>query len=190
VALIVTIPELAGLSHTFEVLRVDHQPEALVTSHPVEVGAEVTDHIQVLPVAFTVEAIVTDSPLVIASPLAVEQAILFLEQLQGKLCTVTIEGEGTWQSMALTRWPHSRTAMLGRSFSLGFRQIRIALGLSVTIPPRLPAPVARVGGPSEANLSTQAPSPGVPTSTLFQGSEVAGDLATQAAGSFGALFGF
>lgn len=189
-ACLVTIPELAGLSHTFEVLGVDHQNEALVSSHPVEVGAEVTDHIQPLPIAFTVETFVTDSPLVVpAAGSAVEQAVLFLEQLQGKLCTVTIDGEGTWQNMALVRWPHRRTAMEGRPFQLAFKQIRIALGVVVTIPPRQPAPVAQVGAPTEAGLGVQSTTAGVPTSTLAVGADIAGDLATQAARSLGSFFG-
>lgn len=190
-ALLITIPELAGLSHRFEVLGVDHSPEATITEHPVEIGAEVTDHIQVRPVLFTVEAYVTDSPLIVpAVGSAVDLAVQFLEQAQGKLLTVTIDGEGTWQSMALTRWPHSRTALEGRGFALGFKQIRIALGVSVIIPPRIPAPVAQVGGPTAVDLGQQAATAAVPTSTLFLGADVAGDLGSAAAQSLGSLLGF
>jgi hypothetical protein len=191
VALLITIPELAGLNHRFEVLGVDHNNEAIVSAHPVEVGAEVTDHIQVLPVAFTVEVFVTESPTLIpAVGSAVEAAILFLEQAQGKLLTVVLDGEGTWQSMALTRWPHRRTALLGRPLTLSFRQIRIAQGVSVVIPPRQPAPVAQVSLPDETGLGVQSLTAGSPASTLAVGADVATDAAAAGADALRAMFGF
>jgi hypothetical protein len=191
VALLITIPELAGLSHRFEVLGVDHNNEALVSTHPVEVGAEVTDHIQVLPIAFSVDVFVTESPTLIpAVGSAVEAAILFLEQAQGKLLTVTIDGEGTWSSMALVRWPHRRTALLGRLLTLSFREIRIALGVSVVIPPRQPAPVAQVGLPDETSAGQQALTAGAPVSTLAVGADVAGDAAAAGANALRSMFGF
>jgi hypothetical protein len=191
VALLITIPELAGLSHRFEVLGVDHNNEAIVSAHPVEVGAEVSDHIQVLPVAFTVEVFVTESPTLIpAVGSAVEAAILFLEQAQGKLLTVALDGEGTWSSMALTRWPHRRTALLGRPLTLSFRQIRIAQGVSVVIPPRQPAPVAKVSLPDETNAGQQALTAGDPVSTMAMSADVLGDAASAAAQQVASMFGF
>jgi hypothetical protein len=175
-ACLITIPELAGLSMSFDVVRVDFQNESIVTEHPVEFGAEVTDNVQVRPPRFVVEAIVTDSPLLrptaVPIPLSVDLAIQFLEQAQGKLLTIKIDGEGTWLNCILERWPHSRTHVKGRRFELGFKQIRIASALSVSIPPRLPAPVAQVGAPDEFNAGEQPTAPGVPTSTLSVGKDV------------------
>lgn len=190
-ALIVSIPELAGLSYTFDLLGVDYAPTSVLTRHPVEVGAEVTDHIQRMPISFVARVIVTNSPLLVpAAGIAVDNAIFFLEKAEGRLLTVTVEGDGVWASMALERWPHSKTAMDGRAFDLTFTQIRIALGASIIIPPRMPAPIAQTGQSTEANLNTQAPVPAAPSSTLFLGADAAGDLATNAAQSFGSLFGF
>jgi hypothetical protein len=175
-ACILTIPELAGLSMSFEFLRVDFTPEAVITEHPVEIGSEVTDHAQVRPERFTVEIYVSDSPIprptTVPVPLSVDLARQFLEQCQGKLLTVQIDGEGIWNNCLLERWPHSRTIIAGRPFQLGIKQIRIANALSVLIPPRMPAPVAQVGAPTEQDLGQQATTAGVPTSTLSVGKDV------------------
>lgn len=161
---IISIPELGGLSHTFPVVRADFSPEALVTEHPVEFGSEVTDHIQVRPLRFVVETQVTASP-TIPFPGNVEAALSFLELAQGKLLTVTIDGEGVFSSYALEAWPYSVTVLDGRPFTMRFKQIRIASAISVTIPPRMPAPVAAVGAATEQGLGQGATVP-LPTSTL------------------------
>lgn len=175
-ALRITIPELGGLSRSFELLGVDYSPQVAVTSHPVEQGAEVVDHAQTLPFAFTAQVYVTESPLGTPEPAAVEQAVTFLEQAQRRLLNVTVDGDGTWTSCLLTRWPHSKSAIAGRGFALAFQQVRIASALSVPIPPRKPAPVARTGAPTEQDLGTQAPTTGTPTSLLRQGSDAASAL--------------
>jgi hypothetical protein len=190
-ALTIVVPELAGLLHRFEVLGVDHSPESIVSAHPVEIGADVSDHIQQLPIAFSVDVFVTESPTLIpAVGSAVEAAVLFLEQAQGKLLTVTIDGEGTWQSMALVRWPHRRTALLGRPLTLSFREIRVALGVSVVIPPRQPAPVAQVGLPDETSAGQQALTAGAPVSTMATAADVAADAASAAADAFISMFNY
>lgn len=163
----VTIPELPGLLYAFPVVRVDFSPEAQVTEHPVEVGAEVADHVQVRPLRFTVETFVTASPAV-PLPGNVELALTFLEQAQGKVLVVVIDGEGTFTNYVLEAWPHSVTVLDGRAFSLRFKQIRLASAISVTIPARMPAPVAAVGAPTEAPLGQQAVAPVPPSSTLFE----------------------
>lgn len=158
-----------GQSHLFEVLRVDHAPTAQATSHPVELGAEVTDHVQVMPYAFVVEAYVTETPNLVPIPAAVEQAKLFLEGALGKQLTVVIPGEGTFTSYVLESFRHSKTAVAGRGITMQFKQVRIAAGLSVAIPPRMPAPVAAAGAPSEQALGTQAATAGTPSSLAYNG---------------------
>lgn len=150
-----------GETHTVDVARVDFGANARVTDHPVELGAEVTDHIQVQPLPFTVEALVSDSPR-LSSPVTLRNtrmATTFFEGAVGKLCTVVLDGEGTFQSYALESCAHTRTSELGRSYTLRFRQIRIASAVSVLLPPRLPAPVANVGQPTEQELGQQAAVP-------------------------------
>jgi hypothetical protein len=152
---------------TFDVISVEFAPEASVTEHPVEQGFEVSDHIQVRAIRFTVEAWVTDSPLgTIPVPLAVQSAIAFLNGALGKLLTVAISGENTFQSMAIEGFVHRRTSEEGRGFSIRFKQIRVAQALSVMIPPSQPAAVAAAGAPDETDQGQQATTTGTPVSLL------------------------
>lgn len=183
----ITILESSSLVPTpeigrFDLIRVDFAPEATVTEHPVELGGEVSDHVQVRPLRFTAEVFVTASPLGIPSPFAIDDAIGFFERALGKPTTVVIDGEGTFSPMVLEAFPHGRTNVAGRSFALRFKHVRIANSLSVTIPPRMPAPVAAVGAPSEASLGQQAPTPGTPTSVLRQTGDSIVGFARAAAG--------
>lgn len=140
-----------------DVLRVDFSPEASITEHPVEIGANVTDHTQVRPYRFTVEAIATASPRgVVPAPLAIDNAIMFLEGALGKLVTAVIDGVGTFTSYTIEAFPYSVTTRKARVFSIRFKQIRIASSVTVTIPPRTPAPVAATGAPSAQGLGQQA----------------------------------
>ena len=163
----ITIPETGDVA-SFDFLRVDYVLEARATTHPVELGAEVTDHVQVMPLKMVVEVFVTASPLSSTpDPFAVEDAVGFFERAIGKVATVVIDGEGSFTSMVLEGAPHAKTTEGGRGFALTFRNIRIAAALSVTIPPRQPAPVAASGAPTEAPLGQQSTTPGVPSSKLF-----------------------
>ena len=157
-----------ALFYLFDVLRASFSPEASTTDHPVEFGAEVTDHVQVRPQRFTVDAIVTDSPRSTSlAPGGVELARTFLEGALGQLLSVTIDGEGVFLNCVLERFPHERTNREGRVFACSFKQIRIASAISVPIPARLPAPAAAAGAPTEAPLGQQAVSPVPTTSYLF-----------------------
>jgi len=185
--MIVTILE-TGESTTFKFLRVDFSNEAHVTDHPVEFGAEVSDHVQILPIRFTAEVAVTASPLsAIPQPFAIDDAVGFLERALGKISTVVIPGEGTFSSMVLESVPHSRTTAELRTFALRFKHVRIAMSVSVTIPPRMPAPLAAVGAATEQPLGQQATTPGVPTSKLATTSKLF-DLGSSAIGLAGAVF--
>lgn len=170
-ALRITITDTSE-SASFEVIRADHSPEATVTEHPVELGSQVSDHVQVLPLRLNVEVFVTASPRgEIPDPFAIEDAVGFFERALGKVATLILDGEGTFFSMVLEAFPHSRTNVGGRSFALRFKFVRVAASLSVAIPPRMPAPVAKAGAPSEQPLGQQAPTPGVPTSALAGGQD-------------------
>lgn len=164
--IVITI-QLLGLSQEFPVLRADFSPEAVVTEHPVEFGAEVTDHVQQRPLRFSVDTLVTESPLLAPVPGALELAEQFFEQAMGQLLTVTIPGKGTYINCVLEAYPSSITNRRARAFTLRFRQVRIASAVSVAIPARTPAPVAAAGAPTEAPLGQQAAAPVPETSALF-----------------------
>jgi hypothetical protein len=151
--------------------RANFAPQASVTEHPVELGSEVTDHVQKRPLPFDAEVFVSDSPLV-NSPVTLRntrEATAFFEGSVGELCNVTIDGEGVFNNYVLEGVLHSRTQQGGRSYTLRFKQLRIASALSVQIPARQPAPVAEVGAPTEVPLGQQAtvPADAVPESTAY-----------------------
>ena len=163
------------IRQVFEAIRVDFDPQVIVTEHPTESGSAVSDHVQIRAERFSVAAWVTDSPLGEIPVLgAVQAARSYLESAAGRLLRVTIDGEGVYRDVVLESWSHSRTAVEGRRFDLRFRQIRIAQGLSVEIPPRQPAPAARVGAPSEQGLGQQSATSGEPPTSVLQATLDAG----------------
>jgi hypothetical protein len=123
--------------------------------------------VQVKPLRFSVEVLVTASPLTIPSPFAIESARTFLEGAIGQLATVTIFGEGVFLNCVLESFTHSFSGSESRGFTLRFRQVRIAMALSVPIPARLPAPVAAAGAPTEAPLGQQATVAAPPAASLL-----------------------
>jgi hypothetical protein len=177
-------------SAAFDLLRVDFSPEAVATEHPVELGVDVTDHVQVRPLRFTAQAFVTSSPLgPNPAPFAIEEAVGFFERQLGQLLTVVIDGEGTFSSMVLEGFAHGRDNRQGRPFDLRFKYVRVASAVSVAIPPRAPAPVAAAGAPTEQALGQQSTTPGTPTSALYQIRGAALSPFTSAADLVGGLFG-
>lgn len=177
----ITVLDAASLAPTpeigrFDVISVDYGPEAVATEHPVELGVEVTDHVQKKALRLVTEVFVTASPLGLGVPvpLAIDDAIGFFERALGQICTLVIDGEGTFSPMVLEAAPHTRSAVAGRGFSLRWKQIRIASAISVTIPPRMPAPVAAVGAPTEADLGECSTTEDVPTSKLLGAQLAAG----------------
>jgi hypothetical protein len=152
---------------TMDMLSADFGPEASVTEHPVELGSEVSDHVQIKALRFSVEAWVTESPLsAIPAILAVQSAVSFLNSVIGQLLVVSVSGEGTFSSMLLESFSHHRSSVEGRGFGLRFKQLRIASALSVKIPPGVPAAAAAVGAPTELPLGQQATSAAANVSVL------------------------
>jgi hypothetical protein len=171
------LPVGSILTMTFPLLRVDFAPEASVTEHPIELGAEVSDHVQQRSDRFTAEVYVTDSPAGSApTQPRVQVALAFLKNAIGKLLTVVLDGEGTFSSYVLEGYSHAKTTVEGRSIVLRFKQIRIASALSVTIPPGVPAPVAAAGAPTEEGLGVQATTAGTPVSALKDIKEASSSL--------------
>jgi len=171
---VITVSTPGGFVGICDLIRVDFGLEASVTEHPVEIGSEVTDHVQKRPVSFTAEAYVSDSPRASSTVTLrnTRAATDFFEGLIGQLCTVVIASEGTFNNFVLESLSHSRSGVLGRAYTLRFKQIRMASALSVEIPPRLPAPVASVGAPTEQSTGQQAPVPVAPPpveSTAYAG---------------------
>lgn len=153
-------------------LEIRFAPSNNVTSNPIEGGAAVSDHIQELPMPFTVVGLVSETPIAPAPPPAfnrVNAAIVFFEGSPGRLFTVQTIRDGTFLNCAVESWPHTITKRLDRIFSVTFKQLKIALGVSITIPARIPAPPAQTGAPDATDVGSQ--------STTFVGPPAPDDLA-------------
>lgn len=125
-------------SDTFALLIVDvakveqHSYENEITSYPVEVGADKTDHIRPLQSVLTIDGIVSDSPIGIltddGAPSRSQEARARLEELHASREPVSV---GTslrrWDSMALERLSIVRDESSGKAlrFTATFRQIEI-----------------------------------------------------------------
>lgn len=168
------------------VLELVRNPQQQVTRHPVEVGAEVSDHIQKMPETFIVTAVVETSPTspIPASPLAVSDAIDFLEDARDQLLQITIDGEGVWRSIALEGVQHRMTATRNRVFVIQFREIRLADAINVEIPAGQPIPAAD-GFTDEVDGGQQSTIEGDPRSALA----AVEDFATGLLGALGLPIG-
>lgn len=121
--------------------REDHALSASITSHPVEQGVEISDHIRPEPVSLTLEQIVSQTPL--ADRLAVKRDNIGatwdrLRQLSGKAEPVTVvsslevyDNMGV-ERVAVTRDPENSGYL---RYTAQLKQIRIARSQSVAIPP-------------------------------------------------------
>ena len=160
-------------------LEIRFSPANNVTSNPIEGGAVVSDHIQELQLPFTVVGLVSESPIAPAPPPSfgrVNAAITFFEGSPGRLFTVQTIRDGTFLNCAVESWPHTITKELSRVFSVTFRQLKIALGVSITIPARIPAPPAQTGAPDAIDVGTQ------PTTSVEPGAGLTSALFTATGG--------
>lgn len=164
-----TIIRPDGSAWTFDAtIREDFSPALVATDHPIADGSAVTDHVQRLPLALTVECLMTESPYVDATANQIRAAQIpvgtarvlaaldFLRACEGELLDVVSTRLGTFRSMALLRYPHSVDRARRLGFLLDFRQIEVGNAQSVTIPPARPRTEVQVGAPSEQDVGDQA----------------------------------
>lgn len=148
---------------------------AAVTEHPIEEGADVADHIRLLPKELRLEAVVTDSPIVFARTLSepadrpdAAYAIL-LDILDEKTPVDVITTRRSYENMVLSNLSVTRTASDGDGmrFVMAFRQVRFVDTETTEAVATKPASGDRAEGTTE--LGAQA-APAVPTgetSVLF-----------------------
>jgi hypothetical protein len=149
-----------------ESLRVS--PRISVTAHPIEIGVEVSDHAQSEPLTIGLRGRITETPLLIPKPQAVELAIAWFERNTGSIVTL-VSSRGIWASLIVERYDWENTGRREIVFDVQLREVRIATPVSVLIPPRMPAPPLQAGAASAANAGVQPPipvPPPAPTSIL------------------------
>ena len=129
-----------------------------VTDHPVELGTDVTDHAQVLPLQLSFEVQITPSTVALPNVTTIELATAWFERNAGQLVTVTARA-GIFANFVISRNDFSTTILIDRWFRVTARQVVLASGVSVPIPPRLPNSAAAAGLASEASGGVQPPIP-------------------------------
>lgn len=139
---------------TFEGFRAGQAK--VVTKHPVELGPDVSDHVEVGNFVLQFRGYVTDTPSVLPS-LTVEKALLWFELIGGALVVATTP-RGIYRDLVVTAAPYDyRGTLCG--IDVVCEQVRLAAPVSVPIPPRQPNPAAAAGQSSAQDVGTQAASP-------------------------------
>ena len=112
----------------------DHAFDSEVTAHPVEDGADVTDHVRARPITITVEGVVTDTPIGSAvaergdDALPSEDAFARIMAIRDAREPVTIETSlGTFDNMVLQAFAVPRSSGNGESlrFRASFVQVQL-----------------------------------------------------------------
>ncbi len=136
----------------------NHDRQLLLTSHPVEAGAAITDHIQAQPAVITVIGVVTETPIGLGQVAGLDRVLDargFLEIIQGELVDIVSTRFGTLIGYALQSWPHQVRVFKDLPITLTFREIRTASVQSVAIPPLVPVPGLETGATTEQDLGPQ-----------------------------------
>lgn len=145
--------------------------EAEATDHPVEQGANITDHLRPKPRVLNLEGFISNTPVKEAAegeefppdePGAAEAAYMMLEnrRLGGFLHSVVTKLD-TFTSMALIRVSEPRSAQVGDAlqFALVFKEIRVVQNQRVTIQ------TATAAGQPHKRQGTKTAEPVTPTTS-------------------------
>lgn len=122
-----------------------HDRSFQVTSHPVEAGADVTDHVRALPVRLTLDCVVSNAPLEpVASAREIDtrpsdDAHAHMKALQKRPVTVETDLE-VYQNMVLESLTEPVTAQTGDGlrFTAVFQQIELVTNERATVPVAVP----------------------------------------------------
>lgn len=134
------ILDIAGQILDFDaVLEEIHELPAEITSHPVQRGVEVADHVRPGPLVISIRAIVTESPLRTPSfgspadrPATVVDR-LRLAQVRGELAT-WLGRRGLHEDLAVGDVSAPYTSSRGVEIAFRLRQLRIAEAQLVPVP--------------------------------------------------------
>jgi len=119
-----------------------HNSTAEVTSHPVEDGADITDHVRVKPETLSITGVVTNHPLIFLASL--RESPTRAEEAYGKLRDILIARERIsvitslrqYENMVLTSMQTNRDVNTGNiiNVTLNFQEVIIATTESVAAP--------------------------------------------------------
>lgn len=146
-----------GATLTVDAATVEsYTPSITTTDHPIEDGSAVTDHAVALPLTFTVQAIVTETPMLpegsteSTGVARLQDAIEFFNACTGQLLTISTSKLGDIESVLLTRYAHVVDKSGKLDLDLGFKVVTIAETGMVRF-----ADTAVAGAPDSAALGRQ-----------------------------------
>ncbi len=160
-------------------LREGHGRTAEVTEHPVEAGANISDHIRKLPDTLDIEAVISDHPLFFLASLNADSPISTdvgpvssrVDAAREELERIMDDGETvdvattlkTYENMALQSVTFERTMATGNSLAavMSFKEIVIAQTETIESTPE----PETSGNNQPSNLGTQSPPPATPPET-------------------------
>lgn len=178
-----TLIRADGRELTFDAtIVVSYQKQNVITEHPIEDGAVVSDHVQKQPDTVNLTGIVSDSPLGATGEYNVENAVRFLNEVgeAGELLELDsrLGLSGNW---ALEAWPHDVTAIRALTFEITLKQVRIATTETVILPREVPKPAVADSAPPEVDVGKQSPAPVSPVEAAELKSRLAAGLDAAAA---------
>lgn len=157
-----TIYLQTGSSVTFDAtpqISVDHPLEA--TEHPVELGVDVTDHVQRRALQISLTGVVSrvrvgaQQATVLGNIVAGVET--FFRNAEGKSVSVSAGQLGTYTSLVVTSWRQVFTTVRGAVFDVQLRELVVGTAGSVIIPPLAPTtPQAQGSAASPQDVGEQA----------------------------------
>lgn len=126
----------------------EHSFESEVTEHPVEKGANITDHVRNKPITITMECVVSDSPVGPVRDIRARATTKPSDDAFAKMLAIREAGEPVtiatslkvFTNMMLTSLTVPRTAANGRAlvFSVSFTQIEFVTNARTTVRVNVP----------------------------------------------------
>lgn len=154
-----------------------HGADVDITQHPVEEGADITDHARIKPETLSITGVVTNTPLILnasanASPTRAEEAYAKLREiLRTRELISVITSLRQYDSMLLASMPVTRDATTGNiiNATLNFQEIIIADSETVSVPvpaAGTPSTAGAVNGGKQAAVVSSTADASVSTSAL------------------------
>lgn len=111
-----------------------------VSEHPIEQGAAIVDHVQQMPLSYTIKGVLSETPVGVTTSYGAERISkwqAFLQQLSlGYTCTIVSFRHGTLTNMVLENAPIPINSWRDTKVDLPFRQIRVVSATIVNLGPR------------------------------------------------------
>lgn len=155
-------------------LEETHIDEAEITSHPVEVGSDISDHIRKLPVAIQLNGLVTETPIVLLASLFAKSPLVIdlnptdtrTESAYGELRRIMDDGETVdvitslreYTNMAITSMSVVRNRDNGNVLNCTLNLVEIIQATAFAVDLPLPVNAANKAAANAGKVAKKAPS--------------------------------